>query len=65
MTKKLKVLRVKLEYTQSDLARFLGFKQTSSYSRKENGEIDFSLTEVRKLKEIFNLSYEEAAKIFC
>ena len=56
MTKELRKLRTDFEYNQSDVAKLLGFKSTSSYSRKEKGEIEFSLSEIRKLKEIFSLS---------
>lgn len=64
MTKELRKLRTDFEYSQSDVAKLLGFKSTSSYSRKENGEIDFSLNEIKKLKEIFSLSTECIVKIF-
>jgi DNA-binding XRE family transcriptional regulator len=64
MTKELKKLRTDFDYTQSDLAKLLGFKQTSSYSRKENGEIAFSIEEVKKIKKIFRLSIEDVVKIF-
>ncbi|WP_276699785.1 helix-turn-helix transcriptional regulator [Romboutsia ilealis] len=64
MTKELRKLRTDFEYNQSDVAKLLGFKSTSSYSRKEKGEIEFSLSEIRKLKEIFSLSSEDVLKIF-
>ena len=64
MTEELKKLRIDFKYNQSDVAKLLGFKSTSSYSRKENGEIEFSIGDIKKLKEIFSLSSEEIVKIF-
>lgn len=64
MTKELRKLRTDFDYTQSDLAELLGLKQTSSYSRKENGKVAFSIEEVKKLKKIFKLSTEDVVKIF-
>lgn len=64
MTKELKKLRVDFNLTQSDVANFLGFKKASSYSRKENGQAEFSQSEIKKLIKLFDLNLEKAAEIF-
>lgn len=64
MTKELKKLRVDFDLTQSDVADFLGFKETSSYTRRENGDIEFSQSEIKKLIKLFKLNIDRAAEIF-
>ncbi len=64
MTKELKKLRVDFDLTQSDVANFLGFKETSSYTRRENGDIEFSQSEIKKLIKLFKLNTDRAAEIF-
>nr|WP_195366009.1 helix-turn-helix transcriptional regulator [[Eubacterium] tenue] len=63
MRKELRVLRAKHDLTQKDLAQKLGVEK-ASYCRKENGKSAFSLEDVIKLKNIFNLTPEEVVKIF-
>ena len=53
-----KKYRVKMGYTQKDIAKLLNIKQ-SSYSCKENGKRGFTANEIKKLKDILNVSYEE------
>ena len=64
MTKELKKLRLEFDLTQLDVAKYLGFKYTSSYSNKENGKVEFSQSEIKKLIKLFRLNIDEAAKIF-
>lgn len=49
--------------TQKAVAELLGITP-SSYTKKENGGIPFSLKEVKLLKEIFVLETEEFMRIF-
>jgi transcriptional regulator with XRE-family HTH domain len=54
----IRMIRIKQRLSQKFIAKELGLNQ-SQYSRRENGSIDFSVTEILKLKKIFNVSYEE------
>ena len=54
----IKEYRVKSGYTQSEVANVLNIKQ-SSYSRKELGKRAFTTDEIKILKELFKVSYEE------
>ena len=54
----IRMIRIKQRLSQKFIAKELGLNQ-SQYSRRENGSIDFSFTEILKLKKIFNVSYEE------
>ena len=53
-----KEYRVKMGYTQEQVAKLLNIKQ-NSYSRKENGKRAFTIDEIKKLKEILNATYDE------
>ena len=64
MTKKLKKLRIDFQLTQGDVSKVLGLKNTSSYSKKENGKTDFSQSEIKKLIKLFRLDPEETIDIF-
>ncbi len=55
---KVKQYRIIKGYTQSELAEMLGIKQ-NTYSYKERGVYDFSIDEIKKLKTILEVSYEE------
>ena len=63
MTKELKILRIKHDVTQEAVAEKLGVKK-HTYCRKENGEIAFSIQDVKVLKELYNLTPEEVVQIF-
>lgn len=63
MTKELRILRIKHDLSQEEIAQKLGVNK-ASYNRKENGKMAFSLNDVKKLKKIFNLTPEEVDKIF-
>ena len=55
---KIKEYRVKMGYTQRQIASLLDIKQ-NTYSNKENGKRDFTIREIKKLKEILNTTYDE------
>lgn len=51
----IKLVRGNKNYTEDYVASKLGISQ-SSYNRKENGEVDFSLSELLKLGEVLDVS---------
>lgn len=53
-----KEYRVKKGYTQKQIAMLLDIKQ-NTYSNKENGKRAFTIDEIKILKELFKVSYEE------
>ena len=55
---KVKEYRVIRGYTQAELASLMGLSQ-QAYSKKERGDREFKIEEIRKLKKILNVSYEE------
>lgn len=55
---KIKEYRILKGYTQSEIANILNIKQ-SSYSNKELGRRDFTIEEIKLLKELFEVSYED------
>ena len=55
---KIKEYRVLKGYTQSEIANILNIKQ-SSYSNKELGRRDFTIKEIKLLKELFEVTYED------
>lgn len=55
---KVKEYRVIKGLTQSEIAQMLGIKQ-NTYSYKERGIYDFSVKEIKKLKEILEVEYEQ------
>lgn len=55
---KVKEYRVIKGLTQSEIAKMLGIKQ-NTYSYKERGIYDFSVKEIKKLKEILEVEYEQ------
>lgn len=59
----LKAERVKAGLTQKDLSIALK-KDVSTYSKKENGLVEFTASEIRDLKQLLNLSPETIDKIF-
>ena len=54
----IKEYRVKMGYTQEQIAKLLNIKQ-NTYSNKENGKRAFTIDEIRKLKRILNTTYDE------
>ena len=55
---KIKDYRILKGYTQSEIANVLNIKQ-SSYSNKELGRRDFTIEEIKLLKELFEVTYED------
>ena len=55
---KIKEYRILKGYTQSEIANVLNIKQ-SSYSNKELGRRDFTIKEIKLLKELFEVTYED------
>lgn len=55
---KIKEYRILKGYTQSEIANILNIKQ-SSYSNKELGRRDFTVEEIKLLKELFEVTYDE------
>lgn len=60
MTKhiKLKMLRAKHGLNQTQMAEIAGLHY-SSYCKKENGQKEFTLTEVKKILKHFNEKFED------
>lgn len=55
---KIKEYRILKGYTQSEIANILNIKQ-STYSNKELGRRDFTIEEIKLLKELFEVTYED------
>lgn len=53
-----KEYRVKKGYTQEQIAMLLNIKQ-NTYSNKENGKRAFTIDEIKILKELFEVTYED------
>lgn len=55
---KVKEYRLLNGYTQTEIANILNIKQ-NSYSNKELGKRAFTIEEIRLLKELFKVTYED------
>ena len=55
---KIKECRILKGYTQAEIANILNIKQ-SSYSNKELGRREFTIEEIKLLKELFEVTYED------
>lgn len=55
---KIKEYRILKGYTQTEIANVLNIKQ-STYSNKELGRRDFTIEEIKLLKELFEVTYED------
>lgn len=55
---KIKEYRILKGYTQAEIANVLNIKQ-SSYSNKELGRREFTVKEIKILKELFEVTYED------
>ena len=55
---KVKEYRVMMGYTQTEVANLLGIKQ-NTYSDKERGKTQFNVKEIRIIKELFEVTYDE------
>jgi Predicted transcriptional regulators len=63
MLRELKALRARYGYTQKDLAKVIGVDETS-YNKRENGKIQFTLKEIKIIKKEFRLSPADVDLIF-
>lgn len=63
LSRELKSLRVLNGLTQKELAEKLEMSETS-YTKRENGQIPFSIDEIKKMKLILSLSYDDLIRIF-
>ena len=55
---KIKEYRIIKGYTQRELAEILGIKQ-NTYSDKELGKSKFTIDEIKIIKELFSVTYDE------
>ena len=55
---KIKEYRILKGYTQAEIANILNIKQ-SSYSNKELGRRDFTIEDIKLLKELIEVTYDE------
>ena len=55
---KVKEYRVMKGYTQTEIANLLGIKQ-NIYSDKERGKTQFNIKEIKLIKELLNVTYDE------
>lgn len=55
---KVKEYRILNGYTQTEIANILNIKQ-NSYSNKELGKRAFTIEEIKLLKELFEVTYDE------
>ena len=53
-----KEYRIKMGYTQEQIAMLLGIKQ-NTYSDKERGKTRFTIDEIKLIKELLNVTYDE------
>lgn len=54
----LKGLRVSHELTQKDMGKIIG-KSESTYRKKENGEIDFVVHEMRAIRKVIDVPMDQ------
>jgi transcriptional regulator with XRE-family HTH domain len=55
---KIKEYRMTKGYTQKEIAELLGIKQ-NTYSDKELGKSKFTIDEVKLIKELFKVTYDD------
>ena len=55
---KIKEYRIVKGYTQREIAELLGIKQ-NTYSDKERGKTKFTIDEVKLIKELFKVTYDD------
>ena len=55
---KIKEYRIIKGYTQRELAEILGIKQ-NTYSDKERVKTNFTIDEIKIIKELFSVTYDE------
>lgn len=62
--KLLKLARTKKGMTQKQMAEKLGFRDKSSYCLIENGKTQISISTMKRIIAVLQLSEDEAIKIF-
>ena len=55
---RVKEYRINKGYTQRELAEILGIKQ-NTYSDKERGKTNFTIDEIKIIKELFSVTYDD------
>ena len=55
---RIKEIRLNKGYYQRDIACILGISQ-NTYSDKETGKTNFTVSEIKMLRKMFNVTYEE------
>ncbi len=58
-----KIAQIRAGVSKEDIAKYLGINPATVY-RKFNGESEFTLSELRKLKVFLNLSKDDVDRIF-
>ena len=58
-----KIAQIRAGVSKEDIAKYLGINPATVY-RKFNGESEFTLSELRKLKVFLNLSKDDIDRIF-
>lgn len=58
-----KIAQIRAGVSKEDIVKYLGVNPATIY-RKFNGESDFTLSELRKLKKMLNLTNEDVDRIF-
>lgn len=58
----IRFLREKHEMKQRDMIELLGLKTESAYSKKENGSVPFSVSEIEKLADYFGVTLDQMVK---
>lgn len=58
----IRFLRDNHEMKQRDLIELLGLKTESAYSKKENGSVPFSVSEIEKLADYFGVTLDQLVK---
>ena len=55
---KVREYRIKYSYTQREFAELLGIKQ-NTYSDKERGKTKFTIDEIKLIKELLDVTYDD------
>lgn len=55
----LKKLREKLNLSQDEMSKLLGYKHKSGYGKLENGDRKITLEQAKIISDYFNMSIEE------
>ena len=55
----LKAHRAAKGHTQHDMMHLLGLKSITTYNKKENGEVEFTLGQAKKLADYFEVTIDQ------